>query len=187
MPRKRMIAPEFFSSRTMNDLAIHTMVTFEGCWCFADDAGRFDDDEVMVKAAVWPRRKQMTETKVRADLNALAAAGVLCQYVVNGFPLMHVTAWNEHQKINHPTPSKLPPCPEHEPEAWAVFESALDPALDKFRDVSRAAHVGLQEDSGKTPSQCSLSESKLTKSKGPGSRRTGTAQPDGALGLVSNG
>lgn len=136
MARKRMIAPEFFISRTMNDLSVQTMVTFAGIWCWADDFGRGEDDETLVKAAVWPRRRGVTEKKVRADMDALIACGVLCQYAVNGHRLLHVTSWHEHQKISHPTKSKLPPCPEHESEAWSAFQVNDDHALHKFRSDS---------------------------------------------------
>lgn len=139
MARKRMIAPEFFISGTMNGLDVQTMVTFAGIWCWADDFGRGEDDETLVKAAVWPRRRSVTERKVRADMDALRDAGVLCQYVVNGERLVHVTAWREHQSISHPTKSKLPPCQFHEPEAWAAFLMNEDPSLVKFRSDSGAA------------------------------------------------
>lgn len=139
MARKRMLSPEFFLSRTLNDLPVQTMVTFAGIWCWADDFGRGEDDETLVKAAVWPRRRSMTEAKVRADMDALVGKSVLCQYAIEGHELIHVVNWREHQKISHPTKSKLPPCPEHEPEGWASFLMDDDPALAKFRNNSGAA------------------------------------------------
>lgn len=148
MPRKRMIAPEFFTSSTMNGVPITTMLTFAGIWCWADDFGRGEDDETLVKAAIWPRRRSMTEKKVRDDMDALIGTGVLCQYAVNGHRLLHVVAWHEHQKISHPTKSKLPPCPEHNPEAWQVFLIDTDPATEKFRDVSRGIPEGFANGSG---------------------------------------
>ncbi len=139
MARKRMLSPEFFISGTMNDLSVQTMVTFAGIWCWADDFGRGEDDETLVKAAVWPRRRAVTETKVRADMDALVAREVLCQYRVVGHRLIHVVSWKEHQSISHPTKSKLPPCEIHEPEAWALFLINSDPALHKFRADSGTA------------------------------------------------
>lgn len=129
-----MISPDFFTSRTLNDLSPLEMMTFAGCWCHADDRGRFEDDEMMVRAAIWVRRKPITDAKVRGHLNALIDAGVLCRYSVNGYAFLHVKSWDEWQKINHPTPSKFPPCPDHEPEAWAIFLDGTDSALEKFRE-----------------------------------------------------
>ena len=138
MARKRMIAPEFFTSATMNVVSIEAMVTFAGIWTWADDFGRGEDDETLVKAAVWPRRRSVSEKKVRACMDELIEAKVLCAYTVNGILLIHVTSWREHQKISHPTKSKLAPCQEHEPEAWAAFGIDNDHALAKFRSDSGA-------------------------------------------------
>lgn len=140
MARKRMLAPEFFTSATMNAVSVEAMVTFAGIWTWADDFGRGEDDETLIKAAVWPRRRAVTEKKVRAYIDELIETRVLCAYVVNGIRLLHVTSWREHQKISHPTKSKLAPCQEHEPEAWSAFAIDNDHALEKFRS-----------DSGKTP------------------------------------
>lgn len=184
MARKRMVDPNFFTSRTMNDLPVVTMLTFAGIWCYADDYGRGEDDETMVHAAVWPRRSTMNAKKVRADLDALAHVGVLCRYEVNGFRLMHVTSWAEHQKISHPAKSKLPPCPTHEPEAWAVFLEDDDQEREKYRDVSRAAPEPLRRTSGRTPRQSSLVEISSDKSK---NAERGTSPERPGLGLVSHG
>src|SRR5690606_13679708 len=140
MARKRMIHPDFFTSATMNGLPISAIVPFAGVWCWADDYCRGEDDAALVKAAVWPRRRSMTEKKVEGDLDALVGVGVLCRYTVAGHALLHVTNWREHQKVQHPTPSKLPPCPMHEAEAWEAFQISDDPATEKYRAGSRAAH-----------------------------------------------
>ena len=147
MARKRMLSQTFFTSATMNDVSMQTMLTFAGIWCWADDAGRGEDDESLVKAAVWPRRKGMTDKKVRADMNVLAAKEVLCRYSVNDVPIIHVVAWFEHQYISHPTESKLPPCQFHEPEKWSAFLMSDDPSLHKFRNDSGEPPEWLRNDS----------------------------------------
>lgn len=136
MARKRMLSQSFFTSATMNDVSMQTMLTFAGIWCWADDDGRGEDDETLVKAAVWPRRKSVTDKKVRADMNELTSKEVLCRYTVNDIPIIHVVAWFEHQSISHATKSKLPPCQHHEPEKWSTFLMDDDPALHKFRNDS---------------------------------------------------
>lgn len=114
MSRKRMIHPSFFTSKPLNDMPIPCMITFAGIWCWADDYGRGEDDPVLVEAAIWPRRKAVTERHVAQHMDALVEAGLLCRYTVDGARLIHVTHWCEHQKVSHPTPSKLAPCPEHD-------------------------------------------------------------------------
>lgn len=144
MARKRMIHPDFFISASMNDVSVSAMLTFAGIWCWADDFGRGEDDESLVKAAVWPRRRAMTEKKVRADMDALVGKGVLCRYVVTGHALVHVTNWSEHQSVSHPTKSKLPPCPAHDAEDFETFMADSDPMTDKFRIDSGAIRESLR-------------------------------------------
>lgn len=146
MARKRMMHPAFFTSAAMNDLPITAMVTFAGIWCWADDYGRGEDDPALVKAAVWPRRRSMSEKKVAADLDGLADQGVLCRYEVAGHGLIHVVNWREHQTVQHPTPSKLPPCEAHQPDEWAAFMESDDPRTEKYR-VSRTSHENLRRTS----------------------------------------
>lgn len=139
-----MIHPDFFTSASMNGVSVSAMLTFAGIWCWADDFGRGEDDESLVKAAVWPRRRSMTEAKVRAEMDALVVKGVLCQYRITGHDLIHVTNWSEHQKVSHPTKSKLPPCPTHDPAAYEEFMSDSDTATDKFRSDSGAIRESLR-------------------------------------------
>jgi hypothetical protein len=139
MARKRMLAPEFFTSATMNAVSVEAMLTFAGIWCWADDFGRGENDETLMKSAIWPRRRSVTDRKVRGFVDELIGSRVLCGYAVNGIELVHVTSWREHQKISHPTKSKLAPCQEHEPEAWAAFAIDNDHALAKFRSDSGMA------------------------------------------------
>jgi hypothetical protein len=137
MARKRMLSPEFFSSAPVNRLPYTAMITFAGLWCYFDDYGRGEDDPALIKAAIWPRRRAMTEAKVAHDVDVIEAEGLICRYshtaghlssrelstvkewqsyhpVIATRRVIHIPSWAEHQKISHPTPSKLPPCPEHE-------------------------------------------------------------------------
>lgn len=122
MARIRTIKPQLFTSERVDEYAGDMFRTFAGLFCYADDKGRGRDDEHLVKAEVWPRVKRMTAAKVRAHIDAIAAPkdGPLCQYRVDGKDYFHFLNWTEHQKINRPTPSKLPCCPTHEQEG--LFE-----------------------------------------------------------------
>jgi hypothetical protein len=119
MARKRMISPEFFTSKTLNGLPVQTMVTFAGLWCYVDDQGRGEDDvgDDQGRGVAAPPHRHRVEDRDRPA--ALDQAFLICRYAVAGFDLLHVVNWTEHQKINHPTESKLPPCQHHEAAAWA--------------------------------------------------------------------
>lgn len=166
MARKRMLAPEFFTSKPLSELPIPLMVTFAGLWCYVDDQGRGEDDVALVKATVWPRRREISEVKVEKHLTLLDERFLICRYIVAEYPLLHVINWREHQKISHPTLSKLPPCAHHDPHAWEAFASDSDPTLDKFRSASGGFPENLTRRSGATPRQGSSSKKRLAKSNG---------------------
>jgi hypothetical protein len=151
MARKRMLAPEFFSSGPVSRLPVTAMLTFAGLWCYFDDYGRGEDDAALVKASVWPRRRAHSEAKVAADLDAIASERLICRYEVAGVRLIHSPSWKEHQKISHPTESRLPPCPLHEQGLYMSFLGKSGDGLDRFRSDSGAAPERLASFSGATP------------------------------------
>lgn len=137
MARKRMIHPAYFTSQTLNALPVTTMMTFAGIWCWADDYGRGEWAPELIKAAVWPRRKAMTEAKVEAAMHELVSpGGVLCYYEVNDHALLHVVSWKEFQQVSHPAKPIIPPCPSHEAAEYDEFLNASDVAREKFRSPS---------------------------------------------------
>jgi hypothetical protein len=148
MARKRMLAPEFFTSRTIDEMSIQAAMGFAGLWCYVDDYGRGEDDLSLLKSAIWPRRRSITEAKIATDRARWVELRVVCRYEVSGFPLLHVESWLEHQKISHPTESKLPPCPRHDPALFAVFLRDSGGPLDKYRRDSGNAPERLHDSLG---------------------------------------
>lgn len=167
MPRKRMIHPGFFTSHTLNALPVTTMLTFAGIWTWADDYGRGEWAPELVKAAVWPRRKAMTEAKVEAAMHELVQAGVLCYYEVADHALLHVTAWSEFQQVSHPGRPKLPPCPFHEADQFEAFLNDSDMAREKFRkgsgDRPEGLHASVVKSSSDQSSRASSSSPSVTR------------------------
>jgi hypothetical protein len=150
MARKRMISPEFFTSIAVNALPIAAMVTFAGLWIYFDDYGRGEDDTALIKAAVWPRRRAVSERVIAAHLDLIEAEHLICRYQIVGYPIMHSPSWHEHQKISHRAEPRLPPCPEHEPGLHDDFRRDSGGPLEKFRSTS-----------GATPRQFSVVKSNL--------------------------
>ncbi|QVQ51320.1 hypothetical protein J4H86_21260 [Spiractinospora alimapuensis] len=128
--------PEFFTSLTIADLTVEARLTFIGLWTHVDDEGRAVDDSRLVKAAVWPLDDR-TAADVEGDLQALAAAGLIRRYRAGGRPVLAVAAWEEHQRINRPTPSRLP----------APGEADPPPPGGRLTDDSVSPHGGVSEDS----------------------------------------
>lgn len=114
MARIRTIKPEFFTSLTIADLTPEQRLTFIGLWTHVDDEGRCVDDPRLIKAAVWPLDDR-TAADIEIDLKALSESSLITRYVLNRKRYLAVTGWSEHQRINRPTPSKLPAPEQGEP------------------------------------------------------------------------
>lgn len=119
MARIRTIKPEFFTSLTIAALTPEQRLTFIGIWTHVDDEGRCIDDPRLIKAAIWPLDNH-TVTQVDDDLDTLYAAGLIVRYTVTEDSrsphgglrersFITVAGWSEHQVINRPGKSKLPP------------------------------------------------------------------------------
>lgn len=111
MPRIRTIKPEFFTSQTIDALTLAEQRTFIGLWTYVDDFGKGVDDARLIKAAIWPLREKHTARKVEADMSALESAGLIQRYEFDGRRYFQVLGWAEHQRVNRPSSSRIPPPP----------------------------------------------------------------------------
>jgi hypothetical protein len=114
MARIRTIKPSMFASLTVCSWPIPVRWTFAGLFTYVDDKGRGLDETRLIKAELYPLDDAMTAKKVGQHLEAIEKNGPLCRYRVDGATYLHITSWSEHQRINRPTGSRIPPCPTHE-------------------------------------------------------------------------
>jgi hypothetical protein len=120
--RIRTVKPALFTSAVVSSWPDDVFRTFIGLYCYVDDHGRGEDDTDLLKAAVWPRVKRMTTTKIEAHLALLAVpGGPVCRYDSEGVRMLHVVEWNTkgsdyYQQVNKRLASVLPTCPKHEPD-----------------------------------------------------------------------
>lgn len=154
MARIRTIKPEFFTSLTVAGLPLTARLTFIGVWTYADDFGRGVDDPRLVRAAVWPLDER-TVAEVEADMTAIAEAGLIRRYEVDGRRYLTVTGWAEHQKVSHPTPSKIPAPVKNgrptEPPKVHRDEEPAQPDEPPVEQPEPAAEEAQPPDSGISP------------------------------------
>lgn len=110
MARIRTIKPDFFTSDTVSALPLRARLTWIGLWTHCDDYGRCRDNVKLIKAAVWPQ-DDVSIKDIEADLNTLADRRVILRYTVDDKNYLVVTNWDEHQRVHHPSQSKIPPPP----------------------------------------------------------------------------
>src|SRR4051812_22172926 len=147
MARARMIKPHFMFSRSMRAVSRMARLTFIQLWLVADDAGR-----VLAHPSALASRLYPGDAEARillADwLTELEDQHCIERYTVDRMDYLRIVNWRKHQKIYHPTPSRLPARPVvSRQESDGIRESLgsesekpnEDKALTCSREISRAA------------------------------------------------
>ncbi|MFB6839779.1 hypothetical protein [Streptomyces sp. NPDC056361] len=118
MARIRTIKPEAFVSESLAEVSVEAERTFFGLLTQCDDHGRHRDNAAIIAGLLWPLRAEHTSVHVEDDLHQLATAGLVCRYTgCDGRRYLHIVTWSEHQKIDKPSQSRLPSCPQHQAAA----------------------------------------------------------------------
>ena len=115
MARIRTIKPEITQSLSLAEVSLTAERTFVCLLTQVDDEGRHIDHAAIINGVLWALRPEHTPVHCADDLQQLASVGLLCRYTgCDDRQYLHVAKWHEHQKISHPSASRLPSCPVHE-------------------------------------------------------------------------
>lgn len=149
MARIRSIKPEAFTSESLAQVSVEAERTFVGLLTQADDRGRHRDNAAVIAGALWPLRPDHPAACVEDDLQQLAQVEVICRYVgCDGKRYLHFPKWDDHQKINKPSESRLPVCRTHEPGAVCGHcKRGNCPSRHEFPEGSGRATGGFREGS----------------------------------------
>jgi hypothetical protein len=122
MARARTIKPQFLDSRSMRAVSVLARFAFIQLWLLADDAGRLVVYSTLARR-LFPGDEEAA-ARLPGLLAELEAQHCIERYTVDGFPYMRIVNWHRHQKIYHPTPSRLPARPAgFRKESGALRES----------------------------------------------------------------
>ena len=98
MPR-RMIDESIHTSKGLNALTDFQFRLYVHLIVYVDDYGRGSADPELLKGFLFPRRKGITESSISQALTALANAGLIRLYDVNGELHLYFLNWSEQQKM----------------------------------------------------------------------------------------
>ena len=108
MARIRTIKPEFPQSETVGRLSRDARLLFVQLWTIVDDAGRARAASRMLASLLYPYDDDAKKL-VDRWLDELERAGAIRRYEVDGSQYLEIVKWLDHQKIDRPSPSRLPP------------------------------------------------------------------------------
>ena len=149
MARKRMISPDFWTDDKMLQLPIPARLMFIGMLNFADDEGLLQNNATSIKVKILPA-EDITVEIIENYIRTMVGLQLLSLGTnVDGQSLLKITKWHDHQKIQHPTPTKY------------IFT----PLIEEIKTNSSSPTVELNEDSHKTISQYSIDKNSIVKNK----------------------
>ncbi|GAC1376883.1 MAG: hypothetical protein NVSMB4_05990 [Acidimicrobiales bacterium] len=131
--RIRSIKPEFWTSEDVASLPWEHRLLFIGLWSYVDDNGVGRDVERLIASSLFPLEEDPRETlaTVSRGLQWLSGQGLVTRYEVDGRPLLHITAWDKHQRIDKPNKKRYePPTCEN-----AVIRETLAESSRDSRDI----------------------------------------------------
>lgn len=107
MGRIRTIKPEFPQSETTGRLSRDARLLFIQLWTIADDYGKTRASSRMLASLLYPYDEDAPDL-IDSWLAELEREECARRYVVNGSMYLEILNWSKHQKVDRPTPSKLP-------------------------------------------------------------------------------
>jgi hypothetical protein len=148
MARIRTLKPEALQHRKVGRLSDRAFRLWIGMITQADDAGRLVCDPEQLRVVAFAYQPRVTATHVEQALEEILQHDLVRWYQVAGVGYVVFPSWAEHQKIDRPTPSKLP-----------AYEGSTSPrrVLDPSR--ARADRIGSdrirsdQDHHGSSPSE----------------------------------
>lgn len=122
MARIRSIKPEAPKSLTLASWPREVRLAWHYLSMYLDDRGRGRDNLRSILGECFPEDRDISERKLDSWLDLMASKPdkkpssepALCRYEVEAVRYLHAPKWTQHQKINRPTESRMPPCPIHD-------------------------------------------------------------------------
>lgn len=130
MARARTIKPTFMRSRSMRAVSGMARLTFIQLWLVADDAGRLMAHPSSLANRLYPKDTDAAG-RLPGWLDELERERCIERYVVDRQEYLHIVNWQRHQKIYHPTPSRLPARPVGFRKASGALRETLGSESEK--------------------------------------------------------
>ncbi|MDR3124478.1 MAG: hypothetical protein LBU10_01185 [Endomicrobium sp.] len=117
MARMRIIKPEFFDDVKVAKLVFRERLFYIALWLLSDDEGYLKNDCRWLKIKCFPYDDEINEKTIRCFVNKLVSR----KFIVIKNGIINIPNFLKHQRVSHPTPSKL----------VEIFEKACDPCEDQ--------------------------------------------------------
>ena len=127
MPRIRTLKPECRTHRKVGRLSDRAFRLWVGMILEADDAGRLVADAGELRLLVFGYHPKVTDADIDKSLEVLARPRLIRLYTVESIRYADFPDWLDHQRIDRPTPSRLPSYESSLSDRRVLDESSTSP------------------------------------------------------------
>jgi hypothetical protein len=125
MARIRTIKPEFPQSESMGRVSREARLCFILVWTICDDSGRARASSRMLASLLYPYDEDAGK-RIDGWLAELERENCIVRYEAEGNTYLEVRNWLNHQRIDKPSASKIPPFEESSRILANVRESSCE-------------------------------------------------------------
>ena len=133
MGRIRTIKPEFPQSESMGRVNRECRLCFILLFTLADDSGRLRGNSRMLASLLYPYDDD-AKKYIDSWLTDLHEEGCITRYEIDGDQYIQINKWLQHQKIDKPSPSKIPVFDDSRGFANIREDSVADQGKDQGKD-----------------------------------------------------
>lgn len=145
MGRIRTIKPDFPQSESMGRISRDSRLLFILLWTVVDDSGRARGSSRMLASLLFPYDED-AHTRIEDWLQELESENCIIRYQHDGSTYLQICNWLIHQRIDKPTPSKLPPPDEHS----RIIANPREDSLQEGKGREGRGKEGDKESRGKS-------------------------------------
>jgi hypothetical protein len=151
--RIRTIKPDFWTDAKVSKLTYLARLLFIGLWNVADDEGRFKSDPRILKGSVFPVDDKTTVEKITGALSELSVSRLVFLTEIGGEQYGCCPNFKKHQKINRPSPSRLPPVTAPSVSPHGVITEGSRTEVEEEVEVEVEEEEEEEEDCASLPPQ----------------------------------
>ncbi len=136
MARIRTIKPEFPQSESMGRVSRNARLLFVLLWTLCDDSGRTRGNSRMLASLLFPYDDDAPGL-IDGWIAELQKEACIERYAADGSTYIEITNWLNHQKIDKPSPSKIPAFVESSrilanPRERSSVDQGVDQGVDQY-------------------------------------------------------
>jgi hypothetical protein len=108
MARIRTIKPQHVNDKELSKISLQAHLFWVLSWCFSDDEGVIENDPLLLRSQLFPRRTDIRVEQVQQWIDQLVKARFMIPFTHEGEGYLLHRTFKIHQKIDRPQPSKIP-------------------------------------------------------------------------------